>query len=321
MDINNMDNIKTYSINTTRKIGITPLVIGYDVSVVPPARITVKFVEFIDTNAFMDTEGRLYYILSNELHENMPNVRCCLRASDGNQRSYVIFNPYYGDLYSYMRSRNGVLLPEVQAISLFSQLVDALVYCHTHRIVLRDMKLGKIMFSDANHTRIVIADLTNAIILNQSVNMVYDQCGSPSYVAPEILSGQPYDPFKSDIWSLGVMLFVLLSGKYPFQDPTPIGLFHKITCGPIDVPLHFPDEARYLVLQMLSRNPAQRPSIAEIRQNIWVNSGVAGAASGSVDSAGSDAASSDAAGADAAACSGVVDIEVIEDEQCVPNMP
>jgi serine/threonine protein kinase len=273
----NTDNIKNYSIKTDRTIGSTPLVIGYDVSVVPPARITAKFVESDATAAFMATEGRVYHALSNQPHPNMFNVRCCLRASDGKERTYVISDAGYGDLQSYMRSRQDSPLPEAQALTLFSQLVDALVYCHRNRIVLRDMKLSKVMFSDANHTRIVITDLTNAIIMPVSVNVVHDQQGSPAYVAPEVLSGRPYDPFKTDIWSLGVMLFVLLSGRYPFRDARPSVLFRKITVGPIEVPEDFPPAARALVIQMLSRDPALRPTIQQIKDNLWVSGGVAAA--------------------------------------------
>ena len=278
INLDDMDNIKHYRINTLRTIGgSTPLVMGYDVSIVPPERITVKFVESVATPAFMATEGRLYHALSNQPHPNMPRVRSCLRASDGKERAYVVFDAYFGDLQSYMRSRQDSPLPEAQVLSLFSQLVVALVYCHSNRIALRDMKLGKVMFSDAEHTRIVIADLTNAGFMPVSVNVVHDKQGSPAYVAPEILSGRPYDPFKADIWSLGVMLFVLLSGRYPFMDSRPAVLFRKITNGPIDIPETFPPAARDLVIQMLSRNPALRPTIQEIKDNLWVSGGVAAA--------------------------------------------
>jgi serine/threonine protein kinase len=277
INLDDMDNIKHYTINTLRTIGCTPLVMGYDVSVVPPARITAKFVESDATAAFMATEGRVYHALSNQPHPNMPHIRCCLTASDGEQRSYVISDAYFGDLQSHMRSLQGSPLSEARVLSLFSQMVDALVYCHSNRIVLRDMKLGKVMFSDANHTRIVIADLTNAIIMPVSVNVVHDQQGSPAYVAPEVLSGRPHDPFKTDIWSLGVMLFVLLSGRYPFRDPRPAVLFRLITIGPIEVPEDFPPAARALVIQMLSRDPTLRPTIQQIRDNLWVSGGVAAA--------------------------------------------
>ena len=136
------------------------------------------------------------------------------------------------------------------------------------------------MFSDANHTSIVIADLTNAIIMPASVNVVYDQQGSPAYVAPEILSGRPYDPFKADIWSLGVMFYVLLFGIYPFRDARPAVLFKKITTGPIEFPPEstVPINTKKLVLCMLSRNPALRPSIAEIRQSLVISGNEPGGA-------------------------------------------
>jgi len=279
INLEDMDHIVTFSIHTLKTIERTPLVIGYDVSTVPPGRITAKYVESTNRHAFMTTEGRVYYVLSNHPHPNMPQVLRCLQASDGKERTYIIFLPYFGVLKSYLNTHKDQPLSEAEVLNLFSQLVAAVEYCHRNRIALRDMKLEKVMFSDPEHTRIVIADLTNAVVMPASVNVVHDQQGSPAYVAPEILSGRPYDPFKADIWSLGVMLFVLLSGgNYPFRDPRPAMLFRKITNGPIEVPTDFPVNARDLVLQMLTRNPAFRPSIEDIRQSLWVSGGGAGGA-------------------------------------------
>jgi serine/threonine protein kinase len=313
------DNISRYSINTLKTIGDTPLVMGYDVSVVPPERITAKYVESSATAAFMATEGRVYHALSNQPHPHMPHVRCCLRASDGKERSYVISDAYFGDLQSYMRSLQleESHLPEAQALCLFSQLVDALVYCHSNRIVLRDMKLGKVMFSDANHTRIVIADLTNAVIMPVSVNVVHDQQGSPAYVAPEVLSGRPYDPFKTDIWSLGIMMFVLLTGRYPFRDVRPSVLFHKIANGLIEFPADssVSTETKNLVLYMLTRNPALRPSIEEIRKSLVISGDEPGGAM-QVSVVLSGAMSSAAAAAAAAATAGTAGASA-----AIPVMP
>jgi len=280
-----VDNIKHYSIVTNKPIGFTPLVSGYDVSVVPHSRITCKFVEKNDTDAFMEDEGRLYHALRDAPHPNMPKIQACLRASDGNQRAYVIFDHYYGDLQSFMLNleKEGRVLEESKLQSFFSQLVDAVEYCHTHHISLRDMKLGKIMFSNEQQTQLVIADLSNAQLLHPDVRFVYDQRGSPAYVAPEVLTRRPCDPYKTDIWSLGIILYVLATKRYPFRDIHPAKLFQKITSEPLDIPASVPAEARELLLQMLNRNPVFRPTIQNIKQMPWVVRGAAFAANPAAD--------------------------------------
>ena len=280
-----VDNIKHYSIKTNKPIGCTPLVSGYDVSVVPPRPITCKLVEFVNTNAFLEDEGRLYYSLLNAPHPNMPNIEACLRASDGPRRSYVIFKNYYGDLQSFMRNleKEDGVLEESKLQSFFSQLVDAVEYCHTHHISLRDMKLGKIMFSNEQQTKLVIADLSNAQLLHPDVRFVYDQRGSPAYVAPEVLTRRPCDPYKTDIWSLGIILYVLATKSYPFRDIHPAKLFQKITSEPLDIPASVPAEAKELLLQMMNRNPVLRPTIQNIKQMSWVVRGAAFAANPAAD--------------------------------------
>ena len=224
----------------------------------------------------MEGEGEIYYKLHSQPHPNMPTIRACLRASDGKERSYVIFDPYYGDLQSYLKSNE---LPVSKAQTFFAQLVDAVDYCHTHNISLRDMKLGKVMFANKQQTHLVIADLTNARMLHPDVRIVYDKQGSPAYVAPEVLTQGSYDSFKADIWSLGVMLYILLTKRYPFRDVCPAALLQKITREPIDIPATVPAEAKAVLLQMMNRNPAFRPSIHNIKQLQWVVYGRALAAS------------------------------------------
>ena len=300
----------------TRRIGKTQLVMGYNTTTLPtPTRVTVLYVKLNDVNVFIVNEGRVYNFIRNQPHINMPHIQRLLRAGNGDDVGslYVISNAYFGDLHSHvqMLSRHNSIIPFDLSRSLFSQMIDAVSYCHNNRITLRDMKLGNVMYSDETRTRIIIADLTNSTLMPPSVNLVYDQKGSPAYVAPEILYQQPYNPFKADIWSLGVMAYILFCGKFPFRDENPVVLFQKITNGTISIPPEFPIEAREVVLRMLTRNPAIRPSIEQV-QSLWaaVASGGAGGAAGSgtvasggaagsssVSSAGYGAAGSSAVGA------------------------
>lgn len=273
-----MDNFNQYSFDTRQPIGFTQLYQGYDLTLSSssPEKVTCRYVELADFERFMKGEGIIYYVLKAYPHKHMPTIRICVKSIDGKKRAYVVFNQYYGDLQSYIDSLNGVPIPEATVRNWFSQLVDAVKYCHLHRISLRDMKLSKVMFADAARTQLVIADLTNAMVVPNSVHVVHDLKGSPFYVAPEVLYRCPCDPFKTDIWSLGVMLFVLLTGYYPFQDDTPAALFRKITSADaILIPNHLSSDAQSLLIQMLNRIPSLRSTIAEIKAKAesWVMSG------------------------------------------------
>jgi hypothetical protein len=154
-------------------------------------------------------------------------------------------------------------VPEAQAAGLVRQMVSAVAHCHAHRICLRDIKLGKIMFADRAMTRVVLADLAGAQVVAPG-QLLTDKRGSPAYVAPEVLCADAYDGFAADIWSLGVVAYVLLTGGYPFSDTDPAALFALITAGDITLPATLSPAARGLLLRMLDRNPALRPSAAEL---------------------------------------------------------
>jgi serine/threonine protein kinase len=122
------------------------------------------------------------------------------------------------DLHTYIRQRGR--LPLAEARALFAQLVAAVAHCHRLGIVLRDLKLGKIFFADARRETIVLAALEGAQLvptLEDSV-LLTDHRAASAYVSPESLDNTPHDPAAVDMWALGVILHVLLTGSYPFQD-------------------------------------------------------------------------------------------------------
>ena len=90
-------------------------------------------------------------------------------------------------------------------------------------------------------------------------------CGSPCYASPEMIAGLQYDPLKADIWSSGIILFALLCGYLPFDDPDTQTLYNKIMRGDFEIPPYVSKEARSLLNGMLNVNPGKRMSVAEIR--------------------------------------------------------
>jgi serine/threonine protein kinase len=172
------------------------------------------------------------------------------------------------DLHTHVRTMKK--LDEHEAVRLFRQLVAAVAHCHAHRIVLRDIKLGKIFFTDASRSTVVFADIQGAqMVPSGADSLLRDQKGSPAYVSPEVLTCQPYDGAAADIWALGVVLFVMVTGTYPFQETRPAALFQKIqqASDAVVFPAHVSKSTCALIRQMLDRDPSHRPTAAALLED------------------------------------------------------
>lgn len=95
-------------------------------------------------------------------------------------------------------------------------------------------------------------------------------CGSPCYAPPEMITGQEYDPEKSDLWSAGITLFYLLAGRLPFNDKNIKELYKKIVDGTLDFPKNLSNDAIDLLRAVLRTNPRQRPSFKEVFAHPWM---------------------------------------------------
>lgn len=94
-------------------------------------------------------------------------------------------------------------------------------------------------------------------------------CGTPNYVAPEVISGKGYEGSAADVWSCGVILYVLLAGQLPFDEPTLSALFNKIQRGEYRMPSHFTDPARDLIRRILVPDPSKRMTMDDIKKHPW----------------------------------------------------
>jgi MAP/microtubule affinity-regulating kinase len=95
-------------------------------------------------------------------------------------------------------------------------------------------------------------------------------CGTPSYMAPEIVQKKEYNGFATDIWSLGIILYLILAGNYPFKGANERELYAKISKGIYSIPDTVPHEARRLIIRMLSLEATKRPTIKELCTDRWV---------------------------------------------------
>ena len=103
--------------------------------------------------------------------------------------------------------------------------------------------------------------------------LLHTTCGTPNYVAPEVLADKGYDGKTADTWSIGVILYVLLAGFLPFDEPTMVSLFKKIQSGDYSFPTWFTASARDLISHILVVDPEHRFDLAQISEHPWFNLG------------------------------------------------
>ncbi|CAB0029997.1 unnamed protein product [Trichogramma brassicae] len=188
---------------------------------------------------------------------------------DDHQR-YLLLEGHYGDLHAYVRSRRR--LREVEARELFKQATEAVMRCHEEGVVLRDLKLRKFVFADEARTQLRLESLEDAVLVDADDDHLTDRRGCPAYVAPEVLrSGQAYSGKAADIWSLGVLLYTMLAGKYPFNDTEHASLFYKITRGQFAVPELLSSRAKCLIRSLLRKEPAERPEAEDVLHHPWLS--------------------------------------------------
>lgn len=171
-------------------------------------------------------------------------------------------------------------LNEEQARFYFRQLVEGVEYCHKLGICHRDLKPenllldehGNLKISDFGLSSLYIGDADGSDGTSRT-ELLHTTCGTPNYVAPEVLSDKGYDGKKADVWSIGVILYVLLAGFLPFDESTIVALFAKIQNADFTYPSWFTPEVRALLDKMLVADPAVRLSLAQIKAEPWYNVG------------------------------------------------
>ncbi|XP_008220684.1 PREDICTED: CBL-interacting serine/threonine-protein kinase 5-like [Prunus mume] len=164
-------------------------------------------------------------------------------------------------------------LKEDQARKYFQQLISAVDFCHSRGVSHRDLKPENLLVDENEDLK--ISDFGLSALPEQLRNdgMLHTQCGTPAYVAPEVLRKKGYDGSKADIWSCGVVLFVLLAGFLPFQDENLMKMYRKVFKAEFECPPWFSTEAKRLVSKLLVSDPEKRITIPAIMRVPWFRKG------------------------------------------------
>ncbi|XP_028303603.1 tribbles homolog 2-like [Gouania willdenowi] len=205
---------------------------------------------------------------------NHDNVCGILDVVIGEESVYVFLPNHHGDMHAYVRSRKR--LGEEEAGLLFQQMLNAVVHCHHHGVVLRDLKLRRFVFMDKFRTRVALLGLNDCVLLhgNHDDDSLSDRHGCPAYVGPELLTNGNtcYSGRAADMWSLGVSLYTMLIGRYPFQDTQPAALFAKIRRGAYSLPEWLSPRAKCVIGCMLRKSPTERLTGRELLMHPWLTS-------------------------------------------------
>ncbi|CAH1248108.1 TRIB2 [Branchiostoma lanceolatum] len=217
----------------------------------------------LDISRYREAMAANFNVLPHE------NVNQIIEVILGDKNAYVFFERSHGDMHSYVRNKRR--LKEDEAMWLFFQIVSAVAHCHDNGVVLRDLKLRKFVFQDPEKTQLKLESLEDTYLLQEpGDDRLSDKHGCPAYVSPEILSTQgSYSGKAADVWSLGVMLYTMLVGRYPFHDTEPQALFTKIRRGIFTVPEGISSKGKCLIRSMLRREPSERMSAREVLEHPW----------------------------------------------------
>ena len=164
-----------------------------------------------------------------------------------------------GELFEYVSEVRQ--LPEEEAVRLFRQIISGLSYCHRFNICHRDLKPDNI-FYDAKGD-IKLADFGMAA-LQPAGHWLNTSCGSPHYAAPEIIYGKRYRGDKADIWSCGIILYAMLTGRLPFDGEDLSSTLKLVKQGEYYLPPELGEEAQDLIQCILQKRPEKRISVAKI---------------------------------------------------------
>ncbi|KAG6621560.1 hypothetical protein I3842_Q020000 [Carya illinoinensis] len=158
-------------------------------------------------------------------------------------------------------------LPENECRRYFQQLIDAVAHCHNKGVYHRDLKPENLLLDACGNIK--VSDFGLSALPQQGVGLLHTTCGTPNYVAPEVLRSRGYDGAASDVWSCGVILYVLLTGYLPFDETNLPTLYEKINAAEFSCPSWFCFGVKSLIHKILDPNPKTRIQIEGIRKDPW----------------------------------------------------
>ena len=203
---------------------------------------------------------------------NHPNIMRIYDVYEGDRELYLILEYVEGgELFDFLVNRGK--LPPLDALAYFKQIIYGLNYAHAFSIIHRDLKPENILIHSLDPPLIKIADWGMAAFAPPSLELE-TSCGSPHYASPEIVYGHKYSGTATDIWSCGVILFALLTGRLPFDDKNVRTLLSKVKAGKYEMPAWVDPQAQDLISRMLTVEASRRISVSILLPDWYMDSRV-----------------------------------------------
>lgn len=195
-----------------------------------------------------------------------PNIVCLHEVLETDKVLFLIMEyARGGEVLDFIVSHKK--LSEPKARHLFRQIVAAISHCHQHNIAHRDLKAENLLLDEHLNIKLIDFGLSNTFSKNV---LLKTPCGSPSYAAPEIIEKKDYNGPLIDIWSMGIILHVFVSGALPFKGSDLLSLFTAILACEFELPDYLSEDCKNLISRLLVKNPEERISMEEIKKHPWV---------------------------------------------------
>ncbi|XP_030634373.1 MAP/microtubule affinity-regulating kinase 4 isoform X2 [Chanos chanos] len=203
---------------------------------------------------------------------NHPNIVRLFEVIETEKTMYLIMEyASGGEVFDYLVSHGR--MKEKEARAKFRQIVSAVHYCHQKNIVHRDLKAENLLLDADSNIKIADFGFSNEFTLGNKLDTF---CGSPPYAAPELFQGKKYDGPEVDIWSLGVILYTLVSGSLPFDGQNLKELRERVLRGKYRVPFYMSTDCEGILRRFLVLNPSKRCTLEQIMRDKWLNVGYDG---------------------------------------------
>ncbi|KAM3281731.1 CBL-interacting serine/threonine-protein kinase 9 isoform X3 [Capsicum chacoense] len=183
-----------------------------------------------------------------------PNVVRIFEVMASKTKIYIVLEYVHGrELFDEI-DRQGKL-KEDEARRYFQQLINAVDYCHSRGVYHRDLKPENLLLDSFGTLKVSDFGLSALSKQVRDDGLLHTACGTPNYVAPEVLTDKGYDGTTTDVWSCGVILFVLLAGYLPFDEPNLNSLYRKILKASFSLPPWLSSSSKNLIKRILDPNP------------------------------------------------------------------
>ncbi|XP_026179727.1 serine/threonine-protein kinase MARK1-like isoform X2 [Mastacembelus armatus] len=203
---------------------------------------------------------------------NHPNIVKLFEVIETEKTLYLVMEyASGGEVFDYLVAHGR--MKEKEARAKFRQIVSAVEYCHQKRIVHRDLKAENLLLDADMNIKIADFGFSNEFTVGSKLDTF---CGSPPYAAPELFQGKKYDGPEVDVWSLGVILYTLVSGSLPFDGQNLKELRERVLRGKYRIPFYMSTDCENLLKKLLVLNPGKRGSLQQIMKDRWMNVGYEG---------------------------------------------